>query len=194
MTLLALAQCGVADRYSDRGMTHDPDPLEVRFASGDQLVLREAYELHSKVIFTYAARMAGADSAADVTQETFVAAWKSRNTFDSSKGPLVAWLLGIARYKALGDLRKRRADPAIPLDVERSEADRSDAIVKTLLVRNILDTLDDRPRQHLELAFFEDLTHDQISERTGVPLGTVKSDIRRALTTLRTTLEVTEYE
>lgn len=176
--------------YSSEFMPHRPDSLESRFSGNDQQSLREVYDRYGNLVFTYAARMVGADAAADVTQEAFVAAWKSRDRYDCTRGPLIAWLFGIARLKALGALRKQRNDSVISIDVERSEGDRSDSIVSALLVRNLLDSLEDRPRRHLELAFLHDLTHDQIAHETGAPLGTVKSDIRRALASLKDALEV----
>ena len=167
-----------------------PDWFESRFWGNEPQILREVYGRYGNFGFTYAARMVGTDAAADVTQETFVAAWKSRDRYDATRGPLIAWLLGIARLKALAALRKMRSDPVVSIAVERSEGDRSDAIVVSLLVRNVLDSLDERPRRHVELAFLHDLTHDQIAQQTGSPLGTVKSDIRRALASLKELLEV----
>lgn len=194
MTALLGTTCDLGYGYAPISMMHAVEDLDVRFPHADASVLRDAYDLHSKVVFTYAARMVGPDAAADVTQETFVAAWNSRHTYDPTRRPLAAWLLGIARFKALAHLRKQRPGSIVSLDVERAEADRSDAVVHTVLIRSVLDGLSERQRTAVTLAFIEDLTHDQISQQTGSPLGTVKSDIRRALEQMRSALEVSADE
>ena len=135
-------------------------------------------------------------AAADITQEVFLAAWKARDRFDPSRGPLAAWLVGITKNKIVDAYRKdgRQVPEAHDADgsrVERVPEDRApiDHLADKLLVTEALTTLPDRARQIVQLAFYEDLTHEQIAEQTNVPLGTVKSDIRRGLARLRRYLE-----
>ena len=176
---------------SGRRLAPDPDQ---GFASDDPAQLRAAYEAHGAVIFSFCRRALGPDLAADVTQEVFVTAWRNRARFDPRKGTLRAWMFGIARYKVLGALRGRPPLHAVhdgdePERVERSEVDR---LADRLVLEQAMAGFSDRVREILRLAYVEDLTHAQIAERTRLPLGTVKSDLRRALARLRLELEASD--
>lgn len=161
----------------------------------DAGALEAAYAEHGALIHTFCRRsIVDAGAAAECTQDVFVSAWRSRERFDASKGSLAAWLMGIARFRVLDAYRAagRRPSPGMPDDETiRSDpgAAATDELVERLLMEHALDSLSHRARSVVELAFYSDLTHAQISERLGVPLGTVKSDIRRALLTLRHHLE-----
>lgn len=169
--------------------------VDAGFASDDPAALRAAYDAHGAVIFSFCRRSLGNDLASDVTQEVFVAAWRNRSRFDASRGTLRSWLFGIARYKVLGALRSQAPLHAVHdpdeerLRVEPSEVDR---LADRLVVEEAMAGLPDRVREVLQLAYIEDLTHQQIAERTRLPLGTVKSDIRRALARLRLELEASD--
>jgi RNA polymerase sigma-70 factor (ECF subfamily) len=176
------------------------------FAGGEDQALRLAYDRWGGLVLGFCRRSLGDPARAeDVTQETFVTAWRGRDRFDLDRGSLPGWLLGIARFKVL-DEHRRHARVPTPVDDARSVAGPSvgrdggdggagddlgaiDAIADRMLLADALDRLPDRPREMIELAFFGDLTHAQIAERCGVPLGTVKSDIRRGLERLRRHLE-----
>ncbi len=169
--------------------------IEDAFRAGSEHGLAAAYEAHGSLIHTLCAR-AHPKAAADITQEVFLAAWKARDRFDPSRGPLAAWLVGITKNKIVDAYRKdgRQVPEAHDADgsrVERVPEDRApiDHLADKLLVTEALTTLPDRARQIVQLAFYEDLTHEQIAEQTNVPLGTVKSDIRRGLARLRRYLE-----
>lgn len=167
----------------------------VRWVAGDPDALRLAYERFGALVFTFCARsLADRDAAADCAQETFVSAWKSRDNFDPTRGNLGAWLLGIARYRVM-DAYRRSARTPVPggdlpgLDAaSASEPAREDQLADRLLVAHALEHLQPRVRKVVELAFYSDLTHAEISARTGIPLGTVKSDLRRGLERLRSEL------
>lgn len=166
------------------------DPIAVAFASGDPDALRLAYDRHGSLVHTLCVRSVGRDRASDVTQEVFLAAWSSRERFDPARGSLGGWLVGIARFKAIGALRRDERTP-VPTEVlaEVVTASDIDALADQLLVQTALAELPMRMRAVLELAFFDDLTHEQIAGRTGLPIGTVKSDVRRGLQRLRRILE-----
>ncbi len=171
------------------------DATEEAFRSGSEHGLAAAYNEHGSLIHTLCAR-AHPKAAADLTQEVFLAAWKARDRFDPSRGPLAAWLVGIAKNKIIDAYRKdgRQVPEVYDHDgqrVERVPEGRApiDRLADRLLVTEALATLPERPRQIVELAFYQDLTHEQIAEQTNVPLGTVKSDIRRGLARLRRYLE-----
>jgi len=170
------------------------DQVEEAFRSGSEQGLAAAYNAHGSLVHTLCAR-AHPQAASDITQEVFLAAWKARDGFDPARGPLAAWLVGIAKNKIVDTYRKQgRRVPEIRDDgsvVDRIPEGRGaiDTLADKLLITEALATLPERPRQIVELAFYQDLTHEQIAEHTNVPLGTVKSDIRRGLARLRRYLE-----
>jgi RNA polymerase sigma-70 factor (ECF subfamily) len=175
-------------------MTSDPFSIEANFAGGDEAVLRGAYELHGSLVYSFCRRAVGAEQAKDVTQEVFLSAWRARDRFDPSRGPLAGWLIGIARNKVLDSLRRRQLH--LLSDDERPEptglsASEVDGMADRMLLASALEELAPRARQVVELAYVHDLTHEQIAQQTSLPLGTVKSDIRRALLRLRRHLERT---
>jgi RNA polymerase sigma factor (sigma-70 family) len=190
----------VVDRPRARRGVAEPDDGEIgrRFTAGEEQALALAYQRWAGQIHGMAVRAFGAGpDAEDVTQQTFVSAWTGRAGYRLDQGPLPAWLVGICRHKiadtwARRERQRREAEaavtelqagpPPVTAGVDTTVADR-------MLVLDELDLLDQPQRGIIELAFFEDLTHAQIAVRTGIPLGTVKSHIRRTLERLRGRLE-----
>ncbi|GAA3290412.1 hypothetical protein GCM10020295_04800 [Streptomyces cinereospinus] len=133
--------------------------------------------------------------AEDVTQQVFIGAWRGRHTFRPDRGSLGAWLVGITRRKIADALaaRTRRltlidsaahdAGPPPP------DAAAPDDVLDRIVLVDELSRLPRHQRQILSLAFYEDLTQAQIAQRTGLPLGTVKSHARRGLHRLRRSIE-----
>jgi RNA polymerase sigma-70 factor (ECF subfamily) len=180
----------------------EPTDAEVgrRFRAGDEQALAWAYERWAGQLHGMAVRAFGTGpDAEDVTQQTFVAAWTDRARFDADQGPLPGWLVGICRHKIADTWarmeRQRRQVEAVTVDARsRPSASRGDevdgVVADRVLLLGELDRLGQPQRGIIELAFFADLTHAQIADRTGIPLGTVKSHIRRTLERLRNRLEV----
>jgi RNA polymerase sigma factor (sigma-70 family) len=172
------------------------DDLAVRFRAGDETALREAYDRYGRAVFHLAtSTLVNRSDAEDVTQAAFVAAWMGRDTFDPTKGSLVGWLLGITRRKVVDRLRAvARETRAVETVRQLPEAPATgpdpDRVVDRLVVADELARLPADQRRMLELAFFDDLTHQQIATVTGVPLGTVKSHIRRGMASLKRRWEV----
>jgi RNA polymerase sigma factor (sigma-70 family) len=172
------------------------DELAERLRAGDQTALREAYDQHGAAVLHLAQRLLGnrAD-AEDVTQVTFVAAWTGRDGFDPQRGSMLGWLLGIARRKAVDRIRvaareQRTAETAQVQQPAAPVEESPERIVDRLVVADEMKRLPEEQRRTLELAFFDDLTHPQIAAVTGLPLGTVKSHIRRGMANLRRRWEV----
>lgn len=170
--------------------------LAERFRAGDELVLREVFDRYGGLVHRLALTcLVRHHEAEDVTQATFVAAWRGRQTFDPDRGTLAGWLLGIARRQVIDRIRvldrERSAAAAVrQLVPVQPGAPSPERVVDQLLVVDELSRLSPDQRRVLELAFFDDLTHPQIAGVTGLPLGTVKSHIRRGLDRLRTRWEV----
>jgi len=167
-----------------------PDTLESRFVAGDPAALRDAYDRHAALVYAVTLRGLGAHhDAEDVTQQVFVRAWRGRDTFDPGRGALGAWLVGITRRQVVDRLDRRvrdlrtadRAGRAVPAEPPPGP----DRVVDAMVVADALDKLTPQVRTVLRLAFFDDLTHQQIASVTGLPLGTVKSHLRRGMDRLR---------
>ena len=172
------------------------DDLNSRFVAGDEAALAEIYRRWSPVVFTLALRSLGDRSdAEDVTQRVFVSAWTSRASFDSRKAKLSTWLIVITRRRIADTHESRAKVRAIQAEIQRTTRPEDlvhepPDLAETLLVANEIRSLEPDAQVVIRLAFFDDLTHDQISRRLDMPLGTVKSHIRRSLTRMRDRLEV----
>ena len=167
-----------------------------RLHNGDESALAEIYAEWSPLVYTLARRSLGsAADAEDVTQRVFVAAWQGRASFDPERASVSAWLTGITRHRIadVHDERRRErelvAQAAAVHDTAPAPAAEHE-LADRLLIADEMAHLDPVPRAIVHLAFFDDLTHVQIADRLGLPLGTVKSHIRRSLATLRGRLEV----
>ena len=130
--------------------------------------------------------------AEDVVQVIFLQLWCSAASFHNDRGSLGAWLVVVARNRAIDSLRRRKPTDSVedvvlvsPFNVA-AEAEQNLLMTR---VRRILARLPDEQRQPLELAYFEGLSHTAIARRTNVPLGTVKTRIRMALRKLRNAFE-----
>lgn len=172
----------------------EDDDLERAFQAGDPDAVRAVYERWSPLVYTLALRaLADVADAEDVTQQVFVSAWRRRGTFDPERGNLPAWLVGITRHRIADAFerrsRLRRTDAASEPEARRQVEDASQ-VLDAMIVAEAVATLTEQQRRVVSLAFFEQLTHTEIAESTGLPLGTVKSHIRRSLERLRRTLEV----
>lgn len=171
--------------------------VSARLVAGEERALEEIYDRWSALVHTYALRaLNDPHDAEEATQQAFISAWRSRHTLTPSPSALPAWLLGIARHK-VADIRAARARDAAKVaaattlpeaqQVASEPADR--AIADRLVVRQAVQDLPDPRRTIMFLAFWEEHSHAEIAERTGLPLGTVKSHVRRGLVQIHQQLE-----
>jgi RNA polymerase sigma factor (sigma-70 family) len=170
-----------------------------RFVAGDPAALRALYDAHATEVHGFALRCLRAHhDAEDVTQQVFVRAWRGRHTFDAARGTIGAWLHGIARRQVAERLSARSRDAVVDAAAvdaagvagpggvrDRRELGVSDRVIEAVVVADELNRLSVEQRRVVRLAFYDDLTHGQIAAVTGLPLGTVKSHLRRGLQRLR---------
>ena len=153
------------------------------------------YDRHGGAAFSLAYRMVGNRVAAeDVVQEAFLSIWRSRMRYDSSRGSVRTWVLGIVHNRTIDALRRgathERRQEALDGVEERHEApERTDVEAarreEARSVRGALETLPDEQRRTIELAYFGGFTHSQIAELLDEPIGTVKGRMRLGLDKLR---------
>lgn len=191
------------------GVAGVPDPvaslpglpgLIERIVARDEAALAELYDSTSGRVFVLVQRITTCRALAEeVVEDVYWQVWRQAARFDASRGAVLAWLLAMARSRALDALRAQarfahealddeeragHADPESPLP-----PDLLDATCASTRLHALLAALEALPRQVLALAFFRGLTHEDIAAQLGLPLGTVKSLIRRTLLQLRRQLE-----
>ncbi|GAA3115874.1 sigma-70 family RNA polymerase sigma factor [Streptomyces rectiviolaceus] len=162
-------------------------------AGGDEASLTAVYRRWGPLVHALAHRALGdSREAEDITQQVFLAAWRGRSCYRPELGSLAAWLTGITRHRIADALVARTRRAALVEDAGEQYAamhhraqEGMDPTVDRALVTEELARLPAAQRTVLRLAFYEDLTHPQIAERTGWPLGTVKSHARRGIRSLR---------
>jgi RNA polymerase sigma-70 factor (ECF subfamily) len=167
-------------------------------AKGDHAALARAYDQMGPIVFSLAVRMLRDRPAAeDVTQDIFVQVWRQAANYDTSRGSPEAWIMMIARTRILDRLRSRSAGivlkpvgdnlPDAP-DGEDWPDDLAISRENAVNVRQALAELPHDQKHAIELAFFDGLTHVEISEKLNVPLGTIKTRIRLGLIKIRDSL------
>jgi RNA polymerase sigma-70 factor, ECF subfamily len=169
--------------------------LIARVEARDADALSALYDMYAARLLGLAARILGdTGEAEEVLQEVFLFVWRAAATFDPARGSVLAWLLVATRSRAIDRLRTRRPaaraglirvdrvpDKPDPRDVEADSATRE----WETLCRAAIAELPPEQRLALELAYFEGLTHQEISQKTSTPLGTVKTRVRLGLMKLK---------
>ncbi|UAB79055.1 sigma-70 family RNA polymerase sigma factor [Erythrobacter sp. SCSIO 43205] len=173
----------------------------VRLAEGDSAALEEIYEATRVKLFGICLRILGdRKEAEDALQDVYINLWQKADRYDPERASPISWLATFARNRAIDRLRTGKVrqgavpvEEALPLPDDRPMAD--DLLVdaeNTAQIHKCIEGLDERTRTHIRSAFFDGFTYAELAERADVPLGTMKSWIRRGLKKLRACLEASE--
>lgn len=167
--------------------------LLLRIRERDEAALSELYDRYSGLVYSQAHRiLRDAGAAEEVLQDLFYQVWRTAEKFDPSRGSLAGWLLVAARNRAISKLRSSsgRFEEPEETGVALSASLESSSTQNLLLekVRTVMDSLPAAQREAVEFAYFEGMSHSEIAEKTGQPLGTIKTRIRSAMEMLKKVL------
>jgi RNA polymerase sigma factor (sigma-70 family) len=171
-----------------------PDGLAGRLVAGDRAALEQAYQRWSPLVYTIARRALGDHhDAEDVTQQVFVSAWHSRRTLRPADGAVPAWLVGITRHR-IADTRTQRYRSvrntvAVARQVSADDGVHVDDLAERLLLAHELARLGEPRGTIVRLAVVEQRPAHEVATTLDLPLGTVKSHVRRGLLQLRSRLK-----
>jgi RNA polymerase sigma factor (sigma-70 family) len=166
--------------------------LAQRIVEADERALEESYAVHGPMVRSYLRRFVGADEADDLLQVVFLELWRSRDRIDPSR-PLEAWLFGIARKRAIDQLRRHRHG-IIPMESVRDLVGEDgnhfvDRVSWAAEVRSALERLPVEQQEAIHLSYFSDLSQPEIAAHLGIPIGTVKARMARGMRRLATIVE-----
>ncbi len=177
----------------------DDSALVVLVARRDEAALGALYDRYSRLVYSLALRIVGERTLAEeIVMDAFVSVWRAASTFVEERGRFVAWLTSVARHRAIDELRRLNVRPegsSVELDeaIRTSGPDRVEDVVDVRqqreLVRAVLSRLPNAQREALELAYFGGLTQQEIADKTGTPLGTVKTRMRLGMLKMRDELQ-----
>ncbi|HYY70146.1 MAG TPA: sigma-70 family RNA polymerase sigma factor [Terriglobales bacterium] len=167
--------------------------LVMRIRARDEAAFAAVYDRYAGLVHGVALRILKERTAAeDVLQDVFLGLWCKPEAFDSARGALAPWLAVIARNRALDHLRQ--LPPAgdfeqVVVSVPGKIGTTTETAVTVRKVREVLATIPAQQREALEMSFFDGLTHSEIANKTGVPLGTIKGRIRAAVAAVQRAFE-----
>lgn len=174
-------------------------PLLQETARGNQSAFEQLYKSTSAKMYAVAMRLLRhPESADDVMQEAYVKIWHNASEYLSERGAVLTWMISILRYRAIDKLRKNKRDHLHDDTDDHQDQliDDKEDLLKFMqqagdakVLNGCLEELVDTQRQSIALAFYDGLTHEELSQHYGAPLGTVKSWVRRGLILLRRCLE-----
>ncbi len=172
---------------------HSDAELIERTGAGDRSAFEALYERYARPVFGLALRRLGdRGRAEDAVQETFVSIWRSARTYQRDRGPGAPWVYGVAR-NAIVDRTRARTEPPVDvpdeLSMEAGPDDRAEVSWTQWRVHLALEQIPEREREVLALAYWSELSQSEIAETLGIPLGTVKTRTRSALSRLAEILE-----
>ena len=184
-----------------RTVAADADVVLVRaIASGSSEALGRLYDRHAGIVYGLARRiLARLEDAEEVVQDVFAQVWRDAARYERSRASVSGWIVMLTRTRAIDRLRARRARPDVDAAVDPDAAPPMVSVFRdpeevtiaaddVRQVRTALESLPESQRTLVDLAYYQGLTHTEIAEQTGVPLGTVKTRLRAAMVTLRSAL------
>jgi len=187
---------GLSGRVASSTDDADRDVL-ARVSNGELDALQDLYDRYRTMAYSIALRITSdASLAEDVVQDAFLGAWRSAARYVEGRGSVKTWLLSIVHHRAIDAVRRRRPTSELP----EAEAPPPPALTLPDIWKEVagnldreaiaaaLATLSDVQREAIELAYFGGLTQIEIADRTGAPLGTVKSRVRLGLLAMRAEL------
>lgn len=187
--------------YHPPVLTRNSEPdervLADRLKGRDELALSDVYDLYSRPVFSFLNRFTGDRSTAeDIQQQVFLEVWQKASSFNPERGNMLTWIMTIARSRALDNSRRRVPEPRDP-SVAATMYDNSGPLESDIekaiddwQFSQIVSTLPEDEAEILRHRFHGGLSQSEISHRTGVPLGTVKTRMVNALERLRSQMEV----
>jgi len=187
---------GAPMRSAEPAGTRDEDLL-LRVGAGDEQAFRELFGRYAAVAHALAFRLVRqAQVAEEIVQEAFLAVWRNPDRYDAARGSVRSWLMGTVHHRAVDAVRReqaqrRRAEQAAGLGPGIVEDPVDDVLAaidlprERRLVRTALGELPEEQREVIQRMYFDGLSQSQIAERTGLPLGTVKSRALLAMRRLR---------
>jgi RNA polymerase sigma-70 factor (ECF subfamily) len=170
-----------------------------QLALGRQEALGPLYARYAPLVFGVAAHSLDRAAAEEIVQDVFLAIWRKADAFDPDQGAFRAWLLQLTHWRVLNELRRRSRRPqphaddadtdgvlaSLPDLLQLDPAEQVSHDERRAVIRSAMDALPAAQRQAVSLAFFGDLTHEQVARKLDVPLGTAKTRIRSGLHSLR---------
>lgn len=169
----------------------------LRVAEGDRAAFKELYRLTSAKLFGVCLRiLPKREEAEEVLQDIYLTVWRRAASFDGERGTAMTWLITVARNRALDRLRGNGRVATRPIELAMTVADPEPLASVTMEMRDqgrrladCLDALDEGDARLIRSSFLEGSTYSELAARAGIPLGTVKSRIRRALVKLRVSMQ-----
>ena len=168
------------------------------------MALSVLYDRYSRLVYSLAMRIVGERTLAEeITMDAFVSVWRSASSFAEERGRFITWLMSVTRHRAIDELRRLSVRPegnSVELTdaLKVAQPDPLDEVVDVRrrrdLVRTVLATLPSPQREALELAYFRGMTQQEIAEKTGTPLGTVKTRMRLGMLKMRDELRRLDEE
>ena len=171
----------------------DDGVLLALVGQGDESAMAALFDRYSRVVYSVSLRVLRDPAAAeDVLQDVFMQIWRKPDALAANRGTLGAWLAVVSRNRSIDAIRRRRPSDSVDDVVLAASTDLAAEAERNSMMeraRYVIASLPIEQRKTLEMAFFDGLTHSEIAESTGDPLGTVKTRIRTALLVLRKAMQ-----
>lgn len=178
-------------------MDEAENPVLPRVAAGDQAAVKECLDRFGGLVWTLARRaLSSPQDAEDAVQEIFLEIWQSADRYDASRGSETVFVATITRRRLIDRLRKQGRQPYTEsvdepgLNLSGEVGHSQEVSTEATLAARALKTLKPAQQKVLELGLLRGLSHSEIAEHTGMPLGTVKTQMRRGLMKIREMMEV----